>query len=133
MEESWLEKLIELFRDYVENYWNDTKDPTIDNVVIYDWQWFYFGARFYSDEKVLSKKFWFIKRLVENDKIDYDKIGEKIWIETHKAHFPVNKYWYVYDLELGDVSSADYSDYESLLMLLSISDTPIDDLLLYLK
>ena len=86
-----------------------------------------------SETVLVSRNYWFIQRLVENDKIDYDKIGEKIWIETHKAHFPVNKYWYVYDLELGDVSSADYSDYESLLMLLSISDTPIDDLLLYLK
>ena len=105
MKESWLEKLIELFRDYVENYWNDTKDPTIDNVVIYDWQWFYFGARFYSDEKVLSKKFWFIKWLVENDKIDLYKFPQIL----------------------------EYSDYASLLMLLSISDTPIDDLLLYLK
>ena len=86
-----------------------------------------------SETVLVSRNYWFIQRLVENDKIDYDKIGEKIWIETHKAHFPVNKYWYVYDLELGDVSSADYSDYESLLMLLSISDTPIDDLILYLK
>ena len=42
--ESWIETLIELFRDYVENYWNDTKDPTIDNVVIYDWQWMIFHS-----------------------------------------------------------------------------------------
>lgn len=68
-----MNKLIELFRDYVENYWNDTKDPTIDIGVIYDWQWFYVGARFYSDEKVLSKKFWFIKWLVQNDKIEWSE------------------------------------------------------------
>ena len=122
MKESWLEKLIELFRDYVENYWNDTKDPTIDNVVIYDWQWFYFGARFYSDEKVLSKKFWFIKRLVENDKIDKRKVldGEKrtCWelVEKDIDDFP-------YKVQLK----------ERLLMLLSISDTPIEDLISYLK
>ena len=114
MEESWLEKLIELFRDYVENYWNDTKDPTIDNVVIYDWQWFYFGARFYSDEKVLSKKFWFIKRLVENDKIDRSKFYDKNILK-----------WF---MTLTKEEKAD-----SIIMNLSISDTPIDDLILYLK
>ena len=103
--ESWIETLIELFRDYVENYWNDTKDPTIDNVVIYDWQWFYFGARFYSDEKVLSKKFWFIEWLVDNDKIDIEKFPQIM----------------------------EYSDYESLLMLLSINDNPIEFLISILK
>ena len=119
MKESWLEKLIELFRDYVENYWNDTKDPTIDNVVIYDWQWFYFGARFYSDEKVLSKKFWFIKRLVENDKIDLEKIEKKFYNEIC-----ITDYW--------DKDRA-YWKSDLVISVLSISDTPIDDLLLYLK
>ena len=114
MKESWLEKLIELFRDYVENYWNDTKDPTIDNVVIYDWQWFYFGARFYSDEKVLSKKFWFIKRLVENDKIDLMKL--KKWIEDNKF----------YCAKWGKITNM-------LLMLLSIQDNPIEFLISILK
>ena len=120
MKESWLEKLIELFRDYVENYWNDTKDPTIDNVVIYDWQWFYFGARFYSDEKVLSKKFWFIKRLVENDKINLYMLDSK----AHNTDIIIELYKYE---NLKD------KDSKRLLMLLSISDTPIDDLISYLK
>ena len=112
--ESWIETLIELFRDYVENYWNDTKDPTIDNVVIYDWQWFYFGARFYSDEKVLSKKFWFIKWLVENDKIDLMKL--KKWIEDNKF----------YCAKWGKITNM-------LLMLLSIQDNPIEFLISILK
>ena len=133
MKESWIEKLIELLKDYIENYGNDAKVREEENYILDTWIEFVYWSRVYLYETIISKKFWFIKWLVENDKIDYDKIGEKIWIETHKAHFPVNKYWYVYDLELGDVSSADYSDYESLLMLLSISDTPIDDLILYLK
>ena len=49
----------------------------------------------------------FIKWLVENDKIDLDEV-EKYSV-----------FWYTY--------------YQNLLMLLAISDKPIDDLLLYLK
>ena len=116
-------------RKYIQECWGDIVYSDYDKVAtLEDLEYNYRYIRF-----LLSTEAMFIKWLVENDKIDYDKIGEKIWMENHKAHFPVNKYWYVYDLELGDVSSADYSDYESLLMLLSISDTPIDDLILYLK
>lgn len=111
-----MEKLIELFKDYVENYWNDTKDPTIDIGVIYDWQWFYVGARFYSDEKVISKKFWFIQRLVENDKIDFYTILKENWTFRKEFYAIENK-----------------KEYERLIMLLSISDTPIEDLIKYLK
>ena len=52
---------------------------------------------------------WFIKWLVDNDKIDFDKI--QIWFQL--------TLW--------------YWKYDSLLMLLSISDTPIEDLISYLK
>ena len=117
-----MDKLIELFRDYVENYWDDTKDPTKDYVVIYDWQWFYVGARFYSDEKVLSKNFLFIEWLVENDKIDFTNIPNKIkeiWIPiTIQGEI---RYWF------------DSSDYYWLLMLLSIQDNPIEFLCEILK
>lgn len=85
------------------------------------------------EARIISKKFWFIKWLVENEKIDYKKIEKKIWIEEHKAEFPITQYWYVYDMELWSISSGDYSDYESLLMLLSISNSPIEDLILYLE
>ena len=64
------------------------------------------------DEWICSKKFWFIKWLVENDKIDRKK------------------------LEYSDSDCTVYrsdTTYEMLLMLLSISDTPIEDLILYLK
>jgi len=60
------------------------------------------------DLQVISKKFWFIKWLVDNDKIDFDKI--QIWFQL--------TLW--------------YWKYDSLLMLLSISDTPIEDLCDYL-
>ena len=110
-----MEKLIELFKDYVENYWNDTKDPTIDIGVIYDWQWFYVGARFYSDEKVLSKKFWFIKWLVDNDKIDLEKLDKK---SERKPMYSFEEEWKIW-FKLFEV-------YDSLLMLVAIQENPIE-------
>ena len=69
------------------------------------------------DEWLCSKKFWFIQWLVENDKIDRDKVREK------SDFFPVEK--------VPEYNS--YSDYESLLMLLSIQDEPIEFLISILK
>ena len=59
----------------------------------------------WSDSYICGKRFWWIWWLVENDKIDIEKFPQIM----------------------------EYSDYESLLMLLSISDTPIEDLVSYLK
>ena len=76
--------------------------------------------KFY-EEQIISKKFWFIKRLVENDKID----REKFWNSETKS----SKYS---DFELSyDTPREDYINI--LLMELSISDTPIEDLISYLK
>lgn len=57
---------------------------------------------------IISKDFWFIQRLVENDKIDRFKINFEC-----------------------DIAYIDFTD--KVLMLLSISDTPISDLCSYLK
>ena len=51
---------------------------------------------------LISKKFWFIKWLIDNDKIDFDKI--QIWFQL--------TLW--------------YWKYDSLLMLLSIQDSPVE-------
>ena len=71
---------------------------------------------------IMSKTFWFIKWLVENNKIEFelDRIIHKHkWIDF-------NTWKWIAVEKLCD-------KYESLLMLLSISDTPIEDLILYLK
>lgn len=70
---------------------------------------------------LISHRFWFIEWLVKNDKINFYKL-EKIWYEKTICE---------YDWQYREI--VEYSDYETLLMLLSISDTPIEDLLLYLK
>ena len=105
-----MEKLIELFKEYVDNHWTDTKDIEKEYWVINDWQWFLYWTREYLYEVVVNKKFWFIKWLVENDKIDRDKVDDK---------FERPFYW--------------YTNYKIVLMLLSISSSPIDDLISYLK
>ncbi len=91
-----MEKLIELLNEYWRQkewvYWIDYQAD----------------MDFTNREKTLfcSKYRWWIEWLVENDKIDLDKV-EFVGEWTTK--------------------------YQSLLMLLAISDTPIEDLLLYLK
>jgi len=68
---------------------------------------------------IISKKFWFIKWLVDNDKIDRDKIIEK------SDFMPIvsNKVW----------DFLQPTEEQELLMVLSISDNPINDLITYLK
>lgn len=63
-------------------------------------------------ELIVGKKFWFIQWLVENDKISLEKV-------YNNFDYPMVK--------------RNEFLYEWLLMLLSISDTPIDDLISYLK
>lgn len=89
----------------------------------YNWDYLFVkwdkDNKFY-EETIISKKFWFIKRLVENDKIDIDKIDKKIRIYDYVEEYEE------YDYVFPDI-------YKQLLMLLSISDTPIEDLISYLK
>lgn len=78
-------------------------------------------------EFVLSKRYWFIKWLVENDKIDISKANDK------------NLNGYEIELRIRAVKElvADSEEktvlYLNLLMLLSISNSPIDDLISYLR
>lgn len=96
-----MEKLIELLNEYdKEDEWSETK-----------WTEKHFW--WLLELQIISKKFWFIQWLVENDKIDMITLW-KVWM-----------YW--------DLEQCWISPYNALLMLLSISDTPIEDLLLYLK
>lgn len=111
-----MEKLSKLLNEYLESKEKDIQQ--FMNITALMTQ---------SDSKlyqiyIISKQFWFIKWLVESDKIDFSLIPNKIkeiWIPM-KINWEI-KYWF------------DSSDYYWLLMLLSISDTPIEDLISYLK
>lgn len=73
---------------------------------------------------IISKQFWFIYWLVKQDKIDIEKIeNSEYYLIDWFYYNERKKFWIEW---LDDVEKI-------LLMLLSISDTPIDDLILYLK
>jgi hypothetical protein len=130
MKEIWMQKLIELLNEYkktrVKKYWiefNIWEEKWELNIIIDDWQDNYSWWTCDTDiaiSYIISKKFWFIERLIKNDKIDRDIMeGEKFYYYLEKSE---NMHW-----------DKNFSRCERLLMLLSISDTPIEDLILYLK
>ena len=119
-------KLIELLNEFweydlVEHNWEICKWTTDD-----EWE-----INIYTDytNNIISKKFWFIKWLIQNKKIDVAKFWA-VWEYDSRDYWEDEKWEatnYYYD------NFNKHSDLESLLMLLSISDTPIEDLISYLK
>ena len=116
-EKIWIEKLIELLNEYweydlVEHNWEICKWTTDDETG---------EMNIYTDytNNIISKKFWFIKWLVENDKIDRDEII----ISSDFMPVAFDRKWEKYE----------WSEEKQLLMLLSISDTPIEFLISLLK
>jgi len=109
-----MEKLLELLSEYDKYRWEKGR--------VYWWtKW-----KVELDVKmIISKKFWFIKWLVENDKIDKKKIDTRL-VRNVESHYDEEWYWV-------ENSYEDYSDTDTLLMILSISDTPIEDLISYLR
>ena len=118
-----MDKLIELLNKYrfrvnIEYWYIDwaikkrAKEP-----YFYEIKW---DRRVKETNNICSKEFWFIKRLVDNDKIDLEEFTKKkserfssIYINNE----PTKKEYYT----------------ECLLMLLSIQDNPIEFLVSVLK
>ena len=71
------------------------------------------------EETIISKKFWFIQWLADNDRIDYYKVGEIV--DTYKWSLREKAY------VVSDCV------YESMLMILAIQDDPISFLVSILK
>ena len=88
------------------------------------WYMFWLDDMACREERLLGKKFWFIKRLVDNDKIDLEEYKNESGLYTLKVIYWTDHY---IDLLTNKVNS------DFLLMLLSISDTPIEDLISYLR
>lgn len=117
---SWLDKLLELLTEHCRRYyWFKEKDDIkIDN----DSCNFYLYLKWIKlftiqPERLIFKHFLFIKRLVDNDKIDRWKIEERI----------------SGDISLYLDNREYYWRYKWLLMLLSIQDEPIEFLVSILK
>ena len=112
--ESWLTKLIELLNEYVEKH---NKSDLYYKFELENWELYCYNdvsdvLWTMQDEAMVicSKKYWFIKWLVENEKIDLDKLEKKVLKENLIRKFD-----------------------EWLLMLLSIQDEPIEFLVSILK
>ena len=109
-------ELIALLREHCrKHYWfkdNDVIDIDHDSVSFH----LYHNAKRYFSigvEKVICKEFWFIKWLVENNKIDFTKDC-------------IVEFWYYWTEWYCD-------KYDNILMNLAIQDNPIDFLVSVLK
>lgn len=111
-----MEKLIELLNEYdvgvVSREKREYSEITWDMI-----RWISDDQERLSMADICSKKFWFIKWLVENEKIDLNDIQDCFYVRSYNKEWIAKKYEY----------------YEELLMLLSISDTPIEFLIGILK
>jgi hypothetical protein len=117
MEESWMNKLIELLNEYDDWMvsWYEEYFPT-------EWLFVTNAGQWFREEFILGKRYWFIQRLVENDKISHFEIDRKIinsWWMYHWKETTINMVWNNLD--------------KVLIVLLSISENPISDLISYLK
>ena len=98
-----MEKLIELLNEYDgKNHFWDYDEEYLTSEEFYEENW---------DLEIISKKFWFIKWLVDNDKID-EEIA-RVWFESNDR--------------------VCYLTSEEVLMQLAIQDNPIEFLVSILK
>ena len=111
-------KLIELLNEfelYNASWWTP-------DVWKFEWELHYYSG--YLDEcvfnnvklRIISKSYGFIKRLVDNDKIDIIKMSDVFFKKTS-----------------GFNNAERVNCCQELLMLLAISDSPIQDLCVWLK
>lgn len=86
-----------------------------------------------TDYEIISKDYRFIQWLVDNDKIDEDKVPHNIYhSELVNDDYRDDAQQCIMTQWKKEVSS-EFAEDEELLMLLAISDTPIDDLISYLR
>lgn len=107
-----MEKLIELLNEYEE----EEELYEYDNWIINTWYDMQEVWKDLVELEIISKKFWFISRLFENDKIDIYTNLKNNW--TFRREF--------YAIE-------GRKEYERLIMLLSVEDNPIQYLIDLLK
>lgn len=112
MPEKKIWKLLELLNEYDDGWWqiriNDIEPIGCDVYAMPCWDSI--------EHCIISKSYWFIQRLVEQDKIDTKKFNLR-----DKIMYTVYEYY------------PEVSKDEEVIMLLSISDEPIDLLISLLK
>ena len=107
-----MEKLIELLNEYQKENKRQIFYSYNRNIDFFEsWSIAWWQTYWESLYTIISKKFWFIQRLVDNDKIDFRKLED-------------NSDWYWIEL---------WDDCYEVLALLSIQDNPIEFLISILK
>lgn len=120
-----MKKLIELLNEWYEERYN--VNPCFDRFEDY-WgndYWYFTSSkreRLMNETEVWTKKYWFIKRLVEND---------KLWDNKDSDRYTMMKLMRAEAKEQQIFEWTEY--YERVIMLLSIQDNPIDFLITILK
>ena len=118
-----MEKLIELLNEYEKSQLNEFELEKYEEWWYCKWNWRIFRGNWENDHELTlyelcSKQYWFIKWLVENDKIDIEKV-----IDTAKSSV-IDTYYY--EEAIDDI-------YIPLLMVLAVKDEPIEYLLSVIK
>lgn len=116
-----MEKLLRDLNIYAHSFMNCNLTFTHDgNRIRVQWDeiWPYVA-----ESIILNKKFWFIKWLVENEKIDYEKIEK----QTKCKNIVGWQEFLDFDIERN------FTPYEEVLMWLAIQDEPIEFLVSILK
>lgn len=125
-----MEKLIELLNEFYKEEWDIFRAiQHNDRLKIFELE----NDDLVRDTAIISKQYWFIKRLVDNDKIDFES-----------ENYPLKKYYPYFDDDVLAIVCQDcntyedrckvcYDKYESLLMLLAIQDSPLKLLISVLK
>jgi hypothetical protein len=108
-----MKKLIELLNEYEKSWLNEFELEKYVEWWYCEWNWRIFRGNWENNNELTpyelcSKHYWFIKRLVDNDKIDLLRLDNRIAL-------------------------SEFNKVERVLMALSISSSPIEDLISYLK
>jgi len=128
-----MDKLLELLNEYEFNYYYEWQNNTNYNYNTWKYDWAYFmywigrSVKAYwviANAWIISKEYWFIKWLVQNNKIDTEKIeNSEYYLIDRRYYYERKKFWIERKEDLEEI----------LLMLLAISDSPVNDLISYLR
>ena len=107
-------KFMDLLNEYLAKYYAEHGNKNL--YMELEW-WSIFNVH---ETIIISDKFWFIKHLVGWKNIDREKLQNILYATGYD--FPI---WKSYD-QMGSEDIENYTRYESLIMLLSIQNNPIE-------
>ena len=125
-----MQKLLELLNQYDDEEGKDLYEWEIEweDIIWYNRFWWWYETIDVSRSVIISKRYWFIERLVKKDKIDIDAYKTVFSWDLDKRKNLTRQIWWE---EFYQV--VEHWAYESLLMLLSIQEEPVSFLISLLK